>query len=934
MVGVFCSVCGASQPDVVRDPMIGRVIADRYEILAPMKHGGMGTIYVGLQRVLDRKVAIKLVRTALRGVGEIVTRFLAEARIASQFNHPNLVSIYDFGRIDEGEGTDLFLVMELLSGSDLRETLDANGPLAIPRIVDILTQTLAGLAEAHDHGISHRDIKPENIFLTRSRRGGDRAKVIDFGVARSANRKNVTMVGQFVGTPWYAAPEQLRGEHSPLSDLYSVGVVLYEMLTGKLPFEASSPALVLGMHQTEPRPNPLRTAPDREIPEALAQVCMRAMAVSPARRYPSAEEMADALAVATSAAGRSKTEASLFPRRKSSRAPPPEELQLHSEASQSAPAEVPIEDFGRIDSVLPDEAPPSRTLSKKPLIGRTEDIAWVRTALAAEATRAVVLHAETGMGRTRLVDEVVASLGREGALAVRVTARQHPRTEVGYAGLREIVVRLADRSVDAILSPGSADEAAEVGLQATFAPDKPPPGLVYDAMVASVVAALRWAAGCALERAKRSMVVLCIDDADRLDGGSLSVLGALLEGELPHGMKIILTSERAPSRSFGEHVRVRQLRGLRPDEAERLLNNDDAAGHGRCPRRDEAIEPLYIEHFRALAIDSEDAPQAQSLTTAVDARLEGLMPSQRRLLQAVAVLGEGTVDDVGSVLSDPDDVADGLSSLVAEGLLAVDAGVVMIPHATTAERALANTPAGTLSALYKRAADAAAIAEAPIELRAVFAVNSQPGFEAFLLVEEAARLRTTRGDHEGAIAMLLRGLEAARTQELRGDLAAASATAVFLRKLGTVLFNAGRAAEAVEFLEKTLPLLTEQPSERVVVLEQLATALAECQRDEDATRRRKEVVTLLAACGDEALQRRLESHRRDSQMMRRVSVLLFRAYPSTTRKSTVQSTAQRATPSHAPRRDPRREDPDVEGDAPIVERVAIPPTTNANRGRP
>ncbi len=367
------------------DSAIGRIIADRYEILEPLKEGGMGRVYVALQRSLNRKVALKLIRPGVGSMERATKRFLLEAKAASQLSHPNIVSIFDFG---ESEGQ-LFLVMELLVGSDLGVLLDSGVELPVVRTVDIVTQLLAGLADAHEQNISHRDVKPENIFLHSTRRGGDHVKLIDFGVARGERDEDgITLTGQIVGTPFYGAPEQMDGEPGTLADLYSVGVVLYEMLTGARPFDSESLVEVLILHRTAPRPDP-RVRARTVIPAALAEVCMRAMAVDPKERFPDAEAMADALKAAAA----------------SKKPPPPPVVQV------AAPA---LADFGRIDTIAPASSPvtpaaapvsPARPGAKIVLV--VEDDASVRTMLVRMLeTMYTVYEAEDGVAAASLLERM------------------------------------------------------------------------------------------------------------------------------------------------------------------------------------------------------------------------------------------------------------------------------------------------------------------------------------------------------------------------------------------------------------------------------------------------------------------------------------------------------------------------------------------------
>lgn len=278
------------------DPLVGSALADRYEIQELIGEGGMGRVYRGRQRALDRSVAVKCIHPHLLSSEPIVVRFLEEARVASQIVHPNIVKIYDFGRTRAPDPTTLFIVMELLTGPDLASVIATSGPLPLVRVRAIALQLLSALGEAHAHGVTHRDAKPDNIILEPTVSGCERAKLIDFGIAKVHGAPGVTAAGQFIGTPCYMPPEQIRGENSEISaDLYSVGVTLFQMLTGKLPFYGDSLMSVLEQQLYAARPDPRDVAPTVDCPASLASVCRRAIDADPERRYRSADLFAEAL---------------------------------------------------------------------------------------------------------------------------------------------------------------------------------------------------------------------------------------------------------------------------------------------------------------------------------------------------------------------------------------------------------------------------------------------------------------------------------------------------------------------------------------------------------------------------------------------------------------------------------------------------------------
>ncbi|HTQ47890.1 MAG TPA: protein kinase [Polyangiaceae bacterium] len=248
-----------AQPAKPADPMLGRVIAGRYRLEARIGEGGMGVVYRARHVLIDRVVAVKLIRPDLRGETHLRAWMLREARAANRVDHAHIIDIHDIGETEEGE---LYLVMEYLVGQSLSSEL-ARGSMALARGVDILEQMCAALARAHDLGVVHRDLKSDNILLTT--RGGrkDFVKILDFGLAHLAMDPRLAPKGAVFGTPEYMAPEQARGEEATAqSDLYALGVLFFEMLTGQLPFRSDDRETLLEMQRTSPAPRPRSIRPD------------------------------------------------------------------------------------------------------------------------------------------------------------------------------------------------------------------------------------------------------------------------------------------------------------------------------------------------------------------------------------------------------------------------------------------------------------------------------------------------------------------------------------------------------------------------------------------------------------------------------------------------------------------------------------------------
>jgi serine/threonine-protein kinase len=268
--------------------MIGRVIAGQYRVVAKLGEGGMGAVYKGIDNV-DREVAIKMLRPEIASQPDLVERFRAEAKTLGKLNYPGIAILYNF----LNEGTDYFMVMEFVSGQSLDAVLRQYGAMPWDRALRYFCRILESIEPAHQAGILHRDIKPANIMLTPA--GG--IKVMDFGIARVLGSARMTREGRMVGTIEYIAPERIKGVESDLrADIYSLGVVLYEMLTGHLPFESDSEFEIMRGHVQEPPPPLAKFGPS--VPAVIDSVVMKALAKSPTERYQSCADFLMAIQAA------------------------------------------------------------------------------------------------------------------------------------------------------------------------------------------------------------------------------------------------------------------------------------------------------------------------------------------------------------------------------------------------------------------------------------------------------------------------------------------------------------------------------------------------------------------------------------------------------------------------------------------------------------
>jgi serine/threonine-protein kinase len=282
------------------DPFIGREILNgEFQLLEKIGTGGMGSVYRANQTAMSRLVAVKILHPKLANRKDLVSRFRREAKAMSHLSHPNTVKVLLYGELEDGS---LYIVMEHLEGRNLNQTVRNEGPMAFERALPVLIQVCGALEEAHRAGIVHRDLKPENIFLCNQGGLKDFPKVLDFGLAKVTEREMrpgsiiLTQEGMVFGTPEFMSPEQAQGKPlTPASDIYSLAVILYELLTGKLPFDARTPIEFLQLHVSA-RPIPLNErVPGKSFPVGLGEVMAKALAKKPEDRYQSAADFAAAL---------------------------------------------------------------------------------------------------------------------------------------------------------------------------------------------------------------------------------------------------------------------------------------------------------------------------------------------------------------------------------------------------------------------------------------------------------------------------------------------------------------------------------------------------------------------------------------------------------------------------------------------------------------
>ncbi|MCC7542110.1 MAG: serine/threonine protein kinase [Deltaproteobacteria bacterium] len=311
---VFCPNDGARLegtsmvPEKARDPLVGQIVGGRYRVLRVIGEGGMGVVYEAEHTVIEKRVAVKVLRDDFSSRQDVVERFRQEAKSASRIGQENIIDISDFGETPSGAS---FFVMELLDGHDLAHLLNKEKTLTIQRAIPIVVQCCKALGAAHAKGIVHRDMKPENIFLTQREAFPDFVKIVDFGIAKMSDLdhpgtsgKKLTKTGMIFGTPEYMSPEQAAGKSlDHRVDIYALGVIMYELFSGRVPFVGETFMAILTQHMFETPPPIGEVNPQSQLPPALEAVIFRAMSKDPAKRQQSMAELIDDIYQALDASG-------------------------------------------------------------------------------------------------------------------------------------------------------------------------------------------------------------------------------------------------------------------------------------------------------------------------------------------------------------------------------------------------------------------------------------------------------------------------------------------------------------------------------------------------------------------------------------------------------------------------------------------------------
>ncbi|HUJ60909.1 MAG TPA: protein kinase [Kofleriaceae bacterium] len=685
--------------------LVGRVLGDKFKLTACIGIGGSGAVYKADQIALGRTVAVKILNEELCVDPRMISRFRGEATSASRLNHPNCVSIIDYGQSPDGL---LYLAMEYVKGPTLTQLLVNESPIGVERVIDLVCQALAGIEEAHLAGVVHADLKADNIIVDQRRAGIDQVKIVDFGIARLVTGlagREVAEDRSISGTPEYMAPEVISGAPpSFASDLYAVGIILYELLADKTPFFAGSTTEILTNHL---KAQPTQLNPRRDgVPRELDAVIARALAKHPADRYGSASEMRDALLVIRS-------------RMRS--LPTTDKCEACGWSCQPSFKFCPEcgAPRARIEKTteIPSQTPLANTLPL-PFTGRKAEL----DALIAHMRRpaggnvGLIIVGGEGSGRSTLLRHAYSKLAAGGGVIYQVApdpsglgAPFYPFRSLLAAVLELPAVSSEVELRDAVLRLGLNERdlpgiAQLFGHPTTLLELEPPVRrreIVWSALRALAAAA-----------ANGPIAIVC-EDIDRFDHPSLEILRRATENNELALPPIVMTA----SRTFGEQwpaaVARLELGALEVRELESIVRELLAAGVRGLPPVQQLFEttrayPGHLDHVvRYLVEGGKPEDTRVSLPDLVAARLSMLTQGTRDVLQAAAVLGIEPQADLLRAMLPADTLEPALQDAELHGLIGRDpAGEPVFSSRLVREVVYDATPADVRRSLHARAAEA------------------------------------------------------------------------------------------------------------------------------------------------------------------------------------------------------------------------------------
>jgi tetratricopeptide (TPR) repeat protein len=853
---------GVQEPQLGR-ALLGRVLGGKFRLRSYIGAGSSGTVYQADQVALGRTVAVKILNPELASDARLVSRFHDEALAASRLNHPNTVSVIDYGQTEDGL---LYIVMEYLRGVSLTRLIEDESPLPADRIVDLATQILFGLEEAHEAGVVHADLKSDNIVVEHRRGGWYLVKVVDFGIARIMGAPRSDEDERTIcGTPEYMAPEVIGGKEPTFaSDLYSVGVILYEMLTGRTPFVGGASIEVLTRHLREAPALPSAVRPELGIHAKLEQVVMRALAKQPAERYASATEL------------RSAMESALGPRN----APSEEQLLCSACGVYSAARFKYCPECGQprereqteVDTVpgMPPLAWPqddddqdaaaadddrgedlSGSIFPLPIVGRESAIDAIMDFIEGAEHSFLSLFGLNGMGRTRVLSEVEARLADRPEVVVYRSGSDPTGLKTPFHPVRNLVAAVL------ALPPVCPYDRLSKGLEQLGLSRRDLPGVAElfghhgelwqlepeirrRELFVSTIRVLKAAT------ATRGKAVFLLDDVDHYDQPSRELLDSLSQIREETPLRVVAAHGQALVHHWPAHVERLGLPPLDEDDFAGLAVHLEQVAHENMPSaREMALRtggnPNHLQHLVRFIVEGGQLERApQSLPDLIAERLGALPHVARVLCQTAAVFGTEVHRDLlrhalGQRLDDAA-LAVALSLTRARGLLGEsgDGAVVCFHHPLIRDVVYDATPADVRRELH----ECATRALEPTTTDSLILGHHQE-MAGNLLV--ASSLLTRAGDdavHQlddaGAIALYQRALAAARQLMLADDDSASRIRFVTLSvKLADALRVNGHVSLARGLVEEAKWHSRGTPRLEAQLL-QAAAHLYACEQKQDA----------------------------------------------------------------------------------------------------
>ena len=834
----FCPACGGdlSQSDQSPhsdEPLVGTTIGGQFVVRELIGTGGMGKVFRADQIGVGRSVAIKIMHQHLLGDETAAKRFTNEARASSSLNHPHSIGVLDFGQTETGL---LYIVMEHLRGRPLDSVLHDDFPLPFWRVCDVLCQALDAVDAAHKRNIIHRDLKPENIFLLEQRGRGDFVKVLDFGIAKmlDSEMRNVTTPGLVPGTPEYMSPEQARGEElDSRSDVYSTGVILYELLTYTVPFRGSSPIVTMMAHVQDAVEPPSVRRPDGNIPAALEAIVLWALAKDPADRIASAAQFRDLLSAWAEVAG--------VWRRETRASSPGVLLDFFSEDQLTLiPQEVSAQERAATRQDQPRAtSDAAEVLRSSSLVGRQQELTILRSFVDQTQPRALRIEGELGIGKRRLLDELVSlANGRSyNVVRCRLSSGWMPEP-LGAA--QHVASQLLDlEGSPSVESLAAATTALDVepdnlpGVHELFSLSSHLSRLTSDARRRERATAFRQ---IAYRSAARKPLMLICEEIESYDEASRRLIAGLASAPR-EDMAVVVTHGPEFTQPWPAHVQELTLLPLSTDEstvmARSMLRQEPREMIERVAIASQG-HPLFIEQL-AFAVACENlADPPERVADLMVARVGGLPLEQGHLLQWLSVINQPAAPQEFARISQTTVDTKAFETLLASGFLVVSNSqqvseqrvdpIYDFAHPLIGRVAYSSIPAEVRREMHQTVGKSQRTRGGSITQVSYHAYQGDDGPTAVDELDKAGRWAAQCLDAQGAIGHYTKALNLIRREWGRGRVAAFELDRLAVNlalRLADVLCETGDTLTAVGVLEEILSVAAGDGDSRAALRMQL-----------------------------------------------------------------------------------------------------------------